>query len=239
MIKLKTLLFILAPILLLITALAISPQLSVFNDGNFDKTLYTNKTSNASISIAKNVTIIHAFFNVTEVDLGIVNYEQIYNFYTLSVRNGTDEAIAAGTRGYVAIINTTTGGIIYNVSNAISNYIIDSDFRSDGQQALLMTTTHYVLVYNATTRQVSSALPQGVSYLTGISYSYDDKYAIMTTGAADPIVYYNVTNNSFSKLSTDAGSTRCSRLSPTKNESIICTAGGIYLFNVSSALPSF
>ncbi|MBI2046617.1 WD40 repeat domain-containing protein, partial [Candidatus Pacearchaeota archaeon] len=238
MIKLKTLLFILAPILLLITALAISPQLSVFNDGNFDKTLYTNKTSNVSISIAKNVTIIHASFNVTEVDLGVVNYEQIYNFYTLSVRNGTDEILAAGTRGYIAIINTTTGGIIYNVSNAISDYVIDSDFKEDGSEAILITASKNVLIYNASTKTITAYQPYGLSYLTGVSYSANDTYAIITSGASDPIAFYNATSRTFSNLSTNAGSTRCSSLSPIKDQAIVCTAGNIFWFNVSCALAS-
>src|SRR3989338_10801839 len=139
MIKLKTLLFTLIGVALLVIVSAISLQLSVFNDGNFDKTLYTNKTSNVSISIAKNVTIIHASFNATEVDLGVANYEQIYNFYTLSVRNGTDEAIAAGTRGYVALINTSNGLVINAVYSSTSSYITDSDFRADGLEALLVS----------------------------------------------------------------------------------------------------
>ncbi|MBI2046619.1 hypothetical protein HYT26_00440 [Candidatus Pacearchaeota archaeon] len=105
MIKLKTLLFILAPILLLITALAISPQLSTFKNGESAESLYTNGTSNVSISLAKNASIINAVFNVTAVDLGVANYEQSYNFYAISIRNNSDELLAAGTQSYIAVIN--------------------------------------------------------------------------------------------------------------------------------------
>ncbi|MBI2047389.1 hypothetical protein HYT26_04490, partial [Candidatus Pacearchaeota archaeon] len=196
----KTLLFNLIIVALLVIVSAISPQLSVFNDGNFDKTLYTNKTSNVSISIAKNVTIIHASFNVTEVDLGIVNYEQIYNFYTLSVRNGTDEAIAAGTRGYVALVNTSNGLIINAVYSSTSSYITDSDFRADGLEALLVSENGEVLVYNASAKTITKK--QGSSaYLTGVSYSPDGSYAIGSGDWGDPIFYYNTSSGAVSNLS--------------------------------------
>ncbi|MCK4522259.1 MAG: hypothetical protein KAU20_06800 [Nanoarchaeota archaeon] len=218
--------------------------INTFNDSETDHTLYANGTSfdaaeKLYINVPKNASVSNAGITMSKVDLGIANYDPNYNLYTANYRNGTDEIIAAGTKGYIAVMNKTTGNIIQEIDNSISGYIIDSDFQEDGSEAIMITQAKNVLLYDANAKTITAHQPTGLSYLTGVSYSHDDSYAIITSGASDPIVFYNTSSGTFSDLSTQAGSTRCSKLSSTKDEAIICTANAIYWFNVSCAMNSF
>ncbi|MCK4522388.1 MAG: hypothetical protein KAU20_07485, partial [Nanoarchaeota archaeon] len=177
---------------------------NAFNDSELAHTLYANASESVYINIHKNITLDYAFIDVKKVDLGIVNYDPNYNIYTMSMRNGTDEILIAGMRGYVALLNKTDGSIIAAIDSGTTSYIRDSSFKPDGTEASLVTEDGKLLLYNAVSRTMTSKTASPY-YLTSVAYSPDGSYAVGGGDWNGPLFHYNSNTGIVSNLSNQCG----------------------------------